>query len=152
MATALRNLRAPAKQLQALCLRERWAVATGGVTALAVLGIVCWWWRGRSGNKRGQDNRHPAAKDAGEDPAASAAVEPLLQENDDSVGRSCGVAEPVGESSDSEIEEVLSRGALARLAAARAAQAARQAEADAATAFFSASTEVQAGSSHGNGD
>lgn len=141
MATALRGLRIPAKQLQAaLCRRpERWVVAAGGAGALAVLGIVCWWWRSRSG---GGGERGKTRGGAGSNPASRPAVEPLLREQRSGSGDTGDVVgqQSVGESesSDGEIEEVLSRGALARLAEAKAAVAKQHAEADAAKAFFAA--------------
>ena len=138
MATALRSLRVPTK-----LTKHRWAVAAGAVGALGVLGVVCWWWRSRRGPSRkrrdGQDD------DKG---GTSTGPEPLLQETDTRASRSNG--EPPEESSDSEVEEVLSRGALARLAATNAAQAKQTAEAEAAKEFFSATTEMQAGADHGD--
>lgn len=146
MATALRNLRVPAKHLQALYRPERWAVAAGGVGALAVLGMVCWWWRSRSSSRRGQSRRRPSGQDEG--PASRPPVEPLLREN---IVHSDGPsAEPLEESSDSEVEEVLSRGALSRLAAARAAQVEQRAQAEAAKEFFSPTTETQAAAGPNN--
>ena len=139
MATALRNLRVPAKHLQARYRPERWAIAAGGVGALAVLGMVCWWWRSRSSTRRGQSKRRPCGQDDG--PALPPPVEPLLREKVTRPDE--GSIEPLEESSDSEIEEVLSRGALARLAATEAAQAEQQVRAEAAKEFFSAATETQ---------
>ena len=142
MATALRNLRVPVKHLQTLYRPERWAVAAGGVGALAVLGMVCWWWRSRSSSRRADLSRKPSSgQDEG--PASRPLVEPLLREN---ITSPEGIsAEPLEESSDSEIEEVLSRGALSRLAAAKAFQMEQQAQDEAAQEFFSATTETQAG-------
>jgi hypothetical protein len=132
MATALRNLRVPVK-----LAKHRWAVAAGGVGALAVLGVVCWWWRSR----RAPSRKRRGGQDDGEG-GTLAGPEPLLQETDTHASRPSG--ELLEESSDSEVEEVLSRGALARLAAANAAQAKQRDEAEAAKEFFSATTETQA--------
>ncbi len=139
MATALRNLRVPAKHLQVLYRPERWAVAVGGISALAVLGMVCWWWRSRSSARRDQSKRRPCDQDDG--PALPPLVEPLLRERVTRADEGC--VEPLEESSDSEIEEALSRGALARLAAAKAAHAEQQVQAEAAKEFFSATTATQ---------
>ena len=132
MATALRNLRVPVK-----LAKHRWAVAAGGVGALAVLGVVCWWWRSR----RAPSRKRRGGQDDGEG-GTLAGSEPLLQETDTHASRPSG--ELLEESSDSDVEEVLSRGALARLAAANAARAKQRDEAEAAKEFFSATAETQA--------
>lgn len=136
MATALRNLRVPTKQLQSLYRPDRWTVAVGGASALAVLGIVCWWWRSWASRSPGQRKKPPAGHGAGRDPVSRPVVEPLLRESETGVGERNHLGDSHGESSDSEIEEVLSRGALARLAAAKATETKQRAEAQAAKAFF----------------